>query len=82
MIERYQHNHYKQKFLNNKNLFSKLRYLQGFSEYSALKNVNIKETFQSFYHTLYKKNKDKLQAKTKIKLDQFKELEKNIQIKK
>ena len=56
--------------------FSKLRHLQGFGECSALKNVNIKETFESFYHTLYKKNKDKLKTKTNIKLDQLKELEK------
>ena len=37
--------------------FSKLNHFQGFCECSALKNVNIKESFTSFYKTLYKKIK-------------------------
>ena len=44
--------------------YSKSKHFQGFGECSALKNVNIKETFESFYKTLYKKNKNKLKEKT------------------
>lgn len=48
--------------------FAKMRHFQGFGECSALKNINIEETFNSFKKTLYKKNKDKLEEKTKLKL--------------
>ena len=51
--------------------YSKYRHFQGFGECSALKNINIKETFTSFYKTLYKKNKTKLIEKTQEKLTQF-----------
>ena len=37
--------------------YSKLRKFHGFGECSALKGINIQETFTSFYRTLYKKNK-------------------------
>ena len=48
--------------------YSKLKKFQGFGECSALKNINIKETFVSFYKTLYKRNKGKLQKnKTNLK---------------
>ena len=49
-----------------------MRHFQGFGECSALKNINIKETFNSFYKTLYKKNKDKLAEKTQQKINQLK----------
>lgn len=55
--------------------YSKSRHFQGFGECSALKNVNIKETFTSFYKTLYKKNKDKLIEKTEQKIKQLKILQ-------
>ena len=55
--------------------FSKCRHFQGFGECSALKNINIKETFTSFYKTLYKKNKNKLIEKTQQKLNQLKILQ-------
>ena len=55
--------------------YSKLRHFQGFGECSALKNINIKETFSSFYKTLYKKNKDKLAEKTQQKINQLKILQ-------
>jgi hypothetical protein len=40
-----------------------------------LNNINIKETFTSFYKTLYKKNKTKLIEKTQEKLTQLKILQ-------
>ena len=52
--------------------YSKLRHFQGFGECSALKNINIKETFMSFYKTLYKNNKNKLIEKTQQKINQLK----------
>ena len=55
--------------------FSKLNHFQGFCECSALKNVNIKESFTSFYKTLYKKNKNKLIEKTQQKLNHLKILQ-------
>jgi len=55
--------------------YSKYRHFQGFGECSALKNINIKETFTSFYKTLYKKNKNKLIEKTQQKLNQLKILQ-------
>ena len=55
--------------------YSKYRHFQGFGECSALKNINIKETFTSFYKTLYKKNKTKLIEKTQEKLTQLKILQ-------
>ena len=58
--------------------YSKLRRFHGFGECSALKNINIKETFKSFYRTLYKKNKEKLDEKLKKKIIQLEEMQKNI----
>ena len=55
--------------------YCKYSHFQGFGECSALKNINIKETFTSFYKTLYKKNKNKLNEKTQQKLNQLKILE-------
>ena len=55
--------------------YSKYRHFQGFGECSALNNINIKETFTSFYKTLYKKNKTKLIEKTQEKLTQLKILQ-------
>ena len=55
--------------------YSKLRHFQGFGECSALKNVNIKETFESFYHTLYKKNKNNLKQTTDNKIIQLSEMQ-------
>ena len=55
--------------------FSKLNHFQGFCECSALKNVNIKESFSSFYKTLYKKNKGILKEKTKEKIIFLKKLQ-------
>ena len=55
--------------------YSKYKHFQGFGECSALKNINIKETFTSFYKTLYKKNKNKLIEKTQQKLNQLKILQ-------
>ena len=55
--------------------YAKYRHFQGFGECSALKNINIKETFTSFYKTLYKKNKNKLIEKTQQKLNQLKILQ-------
>lgn len=57
--------------------YSKSKHFQGFGECSALKNVNIKETFESFYKTLYKKNKTKLKEKTERKVILLKESMKN-----
>ena len=51
--------------------YSKNNHFQGFIECSALRNINIKETFTSFYKTLYKKNKNKLMEKTQEKLTQL-----------
>ena len=51
--------------------FSKGKAFQGFGECSALRNTNINEIFQSFYKTLYKKNKNKLEEKTKRKIIQL-----------
>jgi hypothetical protein len=48
--------------------YSKINKFQGFAECSAIKNVNIKEVFKSFYIALYKKNKNILKEKTKEKL--------------
>lgn len=55
--------------------FSKLNHFQGFCECSALKKVNIKESFTSFYKTLYKKNKAILKEKTKEKIILLKRLQ-------
>ena len=55
--------------------FSRLNHFQGFCECSALKNVNIKESFTSFYKTLYKKNKAILKEKTKEKIILLKRLQ-------
>ena len=55
--------------------FSKLNHFQGFCECSALNNVNIKESFTSFYKTLYKKNKAILKEKTKEKIILLKRLQ-------
>ena len=41
-----------------------------------MRNVNIKETFESFYKTLYKKNKNKLKEKTDRKVIQLEKLKK------
>lgn len=51
--------------------FARDRKFQGFGECSALKNINIKEIFQSFCRTLYKKNKDKLEEKTIKKINEL-----------
>ena len=48
--------------------YSKFNHFQGFCECSALKNINIKEAFTSFYKTLYKKNKSILVEKTREKI--------------
>ena len=56
--------------------FSKGKAFQGFGECSALRNTNINEIFQSFYKTLYKKNKNKLEKKTKRKIIQWENLQK------
>ena len=48
--------------------FSRANHFQGFCECSALKNVNIKEAFNSFSKALYKKNKGILKEKTKEKI--------------
>ncbi len=55
--------------------YSKYRHFQGFGECCALKNVNIKETFTSFYKTLYKRNKNNLKEKTQEKIEQLKILQ-------
>ena len=55
--------------------FSRLNHFQGFCECSALKNVNIKEAFSSFYKALYKKNKGILKEKTKEKIILLKRLQ-------
>ena len=57
--------------------YSKLKKFQGFGECSALKNINIKETFVSFYKTLYKRNKGKLEEKLNKKIIQLKDMQKN-----
>ena len=57
-------------------LFSKGKSFQGFGECSALRNTNINEIFQSFYKTLYKKNKNKLEEKTKRKIIHLENLQK------
>ena len=57
--------------------YSKLRRFNGFGECSALKNINIKETFGSFYKTLYKKNKEKLEEKLQKKIIQLDDMQKN-----
>jgi small GTP-binding protein len=54
-------------FVKNKNL-------HGYAECSAKNNENVSDTFKSFYKTIYKRNKMKLEEKTKNKL----ELEKKI----
>ena len=59
--------------------YSKLRKFHGFGECSALKGINIQETFTSFYRTLYKKNKGKLDEKLQKKIIQLEEMQKNIQ---
>ena len=51
--------------------YAKYRHFQGFGECSALKNINIKETFVSFYQTLYKRNKNKLMEKTQEKIKEL-----------
>ena len=56
--------------------FSKGKSFQGFGECSALRNTNINEIFQSFYKTLYKKNKNKLEEKTKRKIIHLENLQK------
>lgn len=56
--------------------FSRIKKFQGFGECSAMNNVNIKEIFESFYKTLYKKNKNKLEEKTKKKVIQLENLKK------
>ena len=56
--------------------YSKLKKFQGFGECSALKNINIKETFVSFYKTLYKRNKGKLEEKLNKKIIQLKDMQK------
>ena len=51
----------------NKNLavnFVREYNLQGYAECSAKTNENVEEIFQSFYKTLYKRNKNKLFEKT------------------
>ena len=55
--------------------YCKYSHFQGFGECSALKNINIKEIFISFYKTLYKKNENKLIEKTKQKLNQLEKLQ-------
>ena len=52
-------------------IYAKSRHFNGFAECSALENINIKETFNSFYTTLHRKNKDKLIEKTQRKLNQL-----------
>ena len=56
--------------------FSRTKKFQGFGECSALNNVNIKDVFKSFYNNLYKKNKNKLEEKTKKKVIQLENLQK------
>ena len=55
--------------------FSKTNHFQGFCECSAIKNINIKELFTSFYKTLYKKNKGILREKTKEKIIYLKKMQ-------
>ena len=55
--------------------FSRLNHFQGFCECSALKDVNIKEVFTSFYKALYKKNKGILKEKTREKIIFLKKLQ-------
>ena len=55
--------------------YSKYRHFQGFGECSALKNINIKETFTSFYKILYKNNNNKLIQKTQQKINHLKILQ-------
>lgn len=56
--------------------FSRIKKFHGFGECSALNNININEIFKSFYNTLYKKNKNKLEEKTKKKVIQLENLKK------
>ena len=56
--------------------FSRTKKFQGFGECSTLNNVNIKDVFKSFYNFLYKKNKNKLEEKTKKKVIQLENLQK------
>jgi hypothetical protein len=42
-----------------------------------LRNINIQETFNSFYKTLYKKNKEKLEEKLQKKIIQLDDMQKN-----
>ena len=56
--------------------YSKLRKFQGFGECSALKNINIAETFESFCKTLYRKNHNKLKEKTNQKVLQLEDMKK------
>ena len=58
---------YEQGRMVNKNLavnFVREYNLQGYAECSAKTNENVEEIFQSFYKTLYKRNKNKLFEKT------------------
>jgi small GTP-binding protein len=43
--------------------------LQGYAECSAKTNENVEEIFQSFYKTLYKRNKNKLLEKTNKRIN-------------
>ena len=58
---------YEQGRMVNKNLavnFVREYNLQGYAECSAKTNENVEEIFQSFYKTLYKRNKNKLIEKS------------------
>lgn len=50
-------------------------HLHGFIECSAKNNEGISETFKMFYQTIYKKNKLKLEEKTKKRLETSKLIE-------
>ena len=55
--------------------YSKKNHFQGFCECSALKNINVEETFCSFYKSLYRRNKDNLKEKTKEKIVLLKKMQ-------
>ena len=63
---------YEQGRMVNKNLavnFVREYNLQGYAECSAKTNENVEEIFQSFYKTLYKRNKNKLFEKTNKRIN-------------
>ena len=55
--------------------FAKSNKLQGFGECSALRNLNVKEIFISFYKYLYKKNMNHLKEKTMKKIKYIRDLQ-------